>query len=261
MNLKKITTLCIAFLIFFSSDLCAQTCSSLIPVVVTQVIDGDTIVVQMPDGKSERVRYLLIDTPEIHHPRRKKEELGELAFRRNRELLVSGEAYLEFDIEKRDRYNRLLAYIWSKNKQGLLLINAELIRNGLALPLVITPNEKYIHTIQKACSEAKKTQVGLWKKASRRLFTPEEIWTFLPFIRGHFILVAATIKDISTTQSRTLFKDGTFSLIIYRNNMDRFRHFSLREGNQILIMGKIHSSYKGSEIILSDPSQIISIKP
>ncbi|MDD3708590.1 MAG: hypothetical protein PHR17_10075, partial [Aminobacterium sp.] len=64
-----------------------------------------------------------------------------------------------------------------------------------------------------------------------------------------------------TTQSRTLFKDGTFSLIIYRNNMDRFRHFSLREGNQILIMGKIHSSYKGSEIILSDPSQIISIKP
>ncbi len=107
-----------------------------------EVHDGDTISVPL-NGERTIIRYLLIDTPELHHPRRGEEELALEAAGANRDLISSGPLRLEFDEELRDRYERLLAYVWVALPEGELLVNEELVRRGFALPLIIPPNGKH----------------------------------------------------------------------------------------------------------------------
>src|SRR2546423_7589880 len=93
---------------------------------VVHVDDGDTIDVRLGD-RVERVRYIGIDAPEIAHeeregrPRRSGTRGGVGAARINAALLVGRAVSLELDLETRDRYGRLLAYVWAGNT----MINAE----------------------------------------------------------------------------------------------------------------------------------------
>ena len=142
-NFIKGVVLFLFFVLFKSVILFADTSPNLIPVTVLNVIDGDTITVSLPNGKVERVRYLLIDTPELHHPFHGKEEFSERACRLNGQLLELGDILLEFDVEKRDRYGRLLAYVWCRSSKEMFLINEELVRRGAAMPLIILPIKIY----------------------------------------------------------------------------------------------------------------------
>lgn len=96
-----------------------------------EVHDGDTISAPL-NGERTTIRYLLIDTPELHHPRRGKEELALEAAGANRSLISSGPLRLEYDEELRDRYGRLLAYVWVALPEGELLVNRSWC--GWALP-------------------------------------------------------------------------------------------------------------------------------
>ena len=92
----------------------------LVPVVeraqVVRVVDGDTARFLMEDGNEEPVRFIGIDTPE---DTQRKEPWGAEASEFTRSLLPAGtEVYLEFDAEARDRYDRLLAYVWLERPQG-----------------------------------------------------------------------------------------------------------------------------------------------
>ncbi len=235
-------------------------CTSLFcPVSVKKVIDGDTISVSLPDGTEKRVRYLLIDTPELHHPHRREEELGEEALQMNAQLLQMGQILLEFDVEKRDCYQRLLAYIWCTTEEGTFLVNEELVRRGVALPSTIPPNVKYVSRIQNAFRDAREREAGLWRLARHRRFTAKQIWEFLPFLRGHFVSFSATIQDVKETPLRYIFRDERLSLIIYKSEKDLFPLNRIKKGTHIEGVGKVISGNSGSEIILNSPLQLFTL--
>ncbi len=102
---------------------------------VVSVLDGDTIVVE---GVGT-VRYLGIDTPELHHPRRPVERFAARAAAMNRRLVAGRTVRLETDIEERDAYGRLLAYVYV----GTVMVNARLVAEGMAEQYPFAPNTRH----------------------------------------------------------------------------------------------------------------------
>ena len=130
-----------------------------IPVTLVSTTDGDTIRV-LYNGVDEPVRYLLIDTPETNHPRLGKQPFGPEAKERNRALVNSGKLTLEFDIgEKRDKYGRLLAYVYVDGKS----VQETLIREGLArVAYAYPPNIRHLTRYEEAQKEAQSKKAGFW---------------------------------------------------------------------------------------------------
>ena len=124
---------------------------------VTRIIDGDTIHVRV-DGRVEKVRYIGVNTPEIHHPRRGEEPGGRAAAEINRHLVSGRRVRLELDAQARDRYGRLLAYVWVADT----MVNAELVRRGFAQVMTIPPNVRHQSLFVKLQREAREAHRGLW---------------------------------------------------------------------------------------------------
>ena len=96
--------------------------------ILVDVVDGDTIRVYMSDGREEKVRYIGLDAPEMAHEDAAGEYLGAEAAIHNAELLAGGELVLESDIEVRDDFGRLLAYVWADG----VFVNERMILDGYA---------------------------------------------------------------------------------------------------------------------------------
>ncbi|HYH55038.1 MAG TPA: thermonuclease family protein [Anseongella sp.] len=125
---------------------------------VEEVTDGDTFVLK--DG--EKVRLIGIDAPETPQSYKQRNfHYGIEARDYLEELIESRRVKLEFDREKRDRYGRLLAYVWLESG---LFINAHLIREGYARVVTFPPNVKYHDELIRFEDEARKAKRGLWKK-------------------------------------------------------------------------------------------------
>ncbi len=105
---------------------------------VIRVVDGDTIYVQLGD-RVEKIRYIGMNTPEMHHPSKGEEPGGREAAETNRRLVGGKRVRLELDVRTRDRYGRLLAYVWVDD----VMVNAELLRLGYAQVMTVPPNVKH----------------------------------------------------------------------------------------------------------------------
>jgi micrococcal nuclease len=128
---------------------------------IWRVIDGDTIEVLVED-RVETVRYIGINTPEIHHPTRGREPFGEAA-RWAKEALVVGRAVqLLLDVQPRDRDGRLLAYVYVNGQ----LVNAELVRRGYAEVSTYPPNVQHYAEFVELQRQARSTKQGLWGDAA-----------------------------------------------------------------------------------------------
>jgi micrococcal nuclease len=128
--------------------------------VVVQVIDGDTIEVRM-DGRTEQVRLLGIDTPETKDPRKPVQCFGQEASDQTKRLLPKGtNVRLVSDVEERDRYDRLLAYVY---RDDGLFVNLVLAKGGFADLLTYPPNVAHTAELQAAVDEARRDQRGLWQ--------------------------------------------------------------------------------------------------
>jgi micrococcal nuclease len=127
-------------------------------VTVSRVVDGDTIEVTMPDGSEEDVRYIGIDAPESVAPDQPVECGGRRSADANRELVEGRRVSLRFDAERRDDYGRLLAYV----HRGELMVNAELLRRGLARTLTIPPNDSHAPLFARLAAGAGRAGRGLW---------------------------------------------------------------------------------------------------
>ena len=123
---------------------------------VLEVTDGDTIEVRL-GGRAEDVRYIGIDTPEVD-PSIGVECFGPEASRLNRRLVADRRVRLVFDDELRDRYGRLLAYVYV----GKTLINAEIVRRGHARTLTIPPNTDRAALLARLERSAGRSGRGLW---------------------------------------------------------------------------------------------------
>ncbi len=119
--------------------------------LVIQVIDGDTIIVE----GGYRVRYIGIDTPEIHP---ELEAYGREAWQANRQLVEGKEVRLERDVSETDKYGRLLRYVFVDG----VFVNAELVREGLAYAKAYPPDTKYQDYLEKLEAEARQVGRGMW---------------------------------------------------------------------------------------------------
>jgi micrococcal nuclease len=126
-----------------------------------RVIDGDTIVAQV-DGREERVRYIGMDTPETVKPNTPVQCFGPQAHALNARLLGAAGAALtlRFDQELRDRYGRLLAYVY--RAQDGLFVNARLVDAGAARTLTIAPNTAHEPQLADLQQAARASDRGLW---------------------------------------------------------------------------------------------------
>ena len=120
---------------------------------VTRVIDGDTIEIEHGPMK-ERVRYIGIDTPERGKPFYKE------AKEYNEKLIGDNLVTLKMDVQLRDKYGRLLAYVYLENEDRTF-VNAKLVEDGCAQVMTVPPNVKYSDLFLKLQREAAQNEQGL----------------------------------------------------------------------------------------------------
>jgi len=149
--------------------LCSAVCGCSAPVgdggqkadtaPVVRVVDGDTIRVGLPSGE-EPVRYIGIDTPESVKPGAPVECFAKRASAYNERLVAGEKVRLVYDIERRDRYGRLLAYVY-RARDGLF-VNAELVRRGYATAVTFPPNVAHERELRRLARRARMSGRGLW---------------------------------------------------------------------------------------------------
>jgi len=99
-------------------------------------------------------------TPETKHPTRGVECYGQKASDFNAQLVAGERVRLVRDVEARDRYGRLLAYVY-RARDGLF-VNAELARLGYAQPLSIAPDVRFADRFADLARQAREQDRGLW---------------------------------------------------------------------------------------------------
>lgn len=130
---------------------------------VTEFVDGDTIKVDM-NGKVETIRFIGMDTPETHDPRKPVECFGKAAAAYTKQVIGSGPVRLEADqlSTNRDRYDRLLRYVYTSDNK---LVEAEDIKNGYAFAYVSFPFSK-LDEFRQYEKQAREQNLGLWSGCS-----------------------------------------------------------------------------------------------
>lgn len=146
----------------------------LVEVRVVQVIDGDTLVVQMPGYAEERLRLIGVDAPEVSDT---PEPLGLEAAAYVVERLAGRIVFLETDIKRVDHHGRLLGYLWverpalpppgaqasaCRDELRQKLFNAQLLLDGYAQMVTVPPNVKYVEFFREFQREARESGQGLW---------------------------------------------------------------------------------------------------
>ena len=134
--------------------------------LVIRIVDGDTVEVRMDDGVVEKVRFIGIDTPE---DTTEHEPYGAEASAYTAAALDGKTVFLETDAGLRDKYGRLLAYVWlarpssaSDDQIRKHLFNARLLTGGYAQLMTIPPNVKYVDYFKQYAAEARDQNIGLW---------------------------------------------------------------------------------------------------
>ncbi|MGE5582361.1 MAG: thermonuclease family protein [Bacillota bacterium] len=161
--LTRIITLFISVLLITTPFVSAAYNSESWPVppnlreyTVTRVIDGDTIELE----QLGKVRYIGVNTPELHHPIKGVEPYGFEAAIANKKLVLGKKVKLEYDVGRRDKYGRILAYVYV----GSIFVNAYLVQAGFAQIMTIPPNVKYATLFRQLQREAQAANRGLWGK-------------------------------------------------------------------------------------------------
>jgi micrococcal nuclease len=122
---------------------------------VEKIYDGDTIGAVV-DGRFEKIRLLGIDAPEMDQRpwgRKAKKCLDSLLAAAN--SMIS----LEYDIEQRDKYGRILGYIWLQDGR---MLNEEMLKNGFAVLFTCPPNVKYVMRLRAAQEKGRDNKIGIW---------------------------------------------------------------------------------------------------
>lgn len=162
-----IITLILALVL--ASSIATAATPQTVEAYVIKTVDGDTFqaIIQ---GKKERVRMIGIDTPETHHPTKPVQPYGPEAEQFTRQQLQGQTVYLEFDVGQRDRFGRILAYIWtsqpandSDSEIRNKMFNGRLLLDGYARLMTIPPNVRYVDHFQKYQKEARNAGNGVWE--------------------------------------------------------------------------------------------------
>ena len=133
----------------------SHTTTSVSYVLVTRVIDGDTV--QISTG--QKVRYIGVNSPESVDPRRSVQCFGLEASDYNKKLVEGKKVKFVKDVSDTDKYGRLLRYVYLEDGT---FVNLALVKNGYASASTFPPDVKFANTFKEAEREARENQVGLW---------------------------------------------------------------------------------------------------
>ncbi len=220
---------------------------------VRYVIDGDTI--ELDNGQA--VRYIGIDTPEtrkregdkwVYAPDIYAEEAKEF----NRKLVEGKPVRLEFDVQKKDKYNRLLAYCFIEDT----FVNVKLVEEGYALLYTFPPNIRYVDMLVKKQEEARKNNRGLW--AQIMVIAAKEAKQYLDRI----VTVEGKVTSVRQSPKVTIlnFGQSKFKVVVFKEGFSSFmaQGISLKsyKGKTVRITGKVKEYKDSFEIIVHHPSAI-----
>lgn len=224
---------------------------------VVNVVDGDTV--DLDSGTT--VRYIGIDTPET---KRKisgqwvpaEDPFGEEAKRANESLVLGKKVRLEYDVQKKDKYNRTLAYVFVEGLGGReIFVEAELLRRGLAFIYTLPPNVKYTDVLVEAQKAAKEARAGMW--GADLEIKSSDAQNFL----GQRKFVTGKVKRVRRTQKTNILQMEGLNVVIFANDLEFFRKEGIvpeaaYQDKTMNVFGLI-KSYRGEpEIIVSHPCQI-----
>ncbi len=128
---------------------------------VKEVIDGDTIVLD----NGEKVRYIGVDTPELDDNTKGLECYGIEATERNRDLVKGKQVRLFKDVSERDRYGRLLAYVY---RDDGVFVNYELVKGGFAVAAAYPPDVQKAELFSVMEREARADKTGMWGNCNKK---------------------------------------------------------------------------------------------
>ena len=130
--------------------------------VVTTVVDADSIHVILGE-RTERIRLIGVDAPEVDHPDQPAECYGHESANFTQRTLEGRSIRIEFDVERRDRFDRVLAYVFHDSE----LFNEKLVAEGFAVERSYPPNLAHQEELRGAEAEARQNGRGLWGACER----------------------------------------------------------------------------------------------
>ncbi len=128
-------------------------------VTITRVTDGDTVEIRPTINGTEDVRMIGVDTPETAGSPRGAQPYGEEASAFTEQRLEGRSVTLRFDMEKKDQYGRLLAYVYLSDGS---MFNETLLTEGYAQVATFPPNVRHLESFEAAQREARKADRGIW---------------------------------------------------------------------------------------------------
>ncbi|MCL4245756.1 MAG: thermonuclease family protein [Candidatus Dadabacteria bacterium] len=230
---------------------------------VLEVVDGDTIIVD--DGMKNRVRYLGIDTPELAWPDSPGDPLAAEAKEFNRRLVGGKNVRLEFDEEKYDVYGRLLAYVYADD----VLVSSEMLRAGLASPLIIEPNRMHEGLLMEAAAEARQKRKGIWGDLDA-LAPPPGNGGFLVGLEkagryeGKRVVVRGKVTGVRKSKNvLVLDVEDKLEVVIFPDDFDSFEFFGIDpaadyEGKEIEVTGRVRVRKGKPVVVVGHPMLIRS---
>jgi len=214
---------------------------------VVSVIDGDTIILE----NDERVRLLGINTPEIENRYHQGEPGGEKAKKWLVTQIQGKQAYLEYDIEQRDKYKRLLAHVFLEDGEHL---NIALLEAGLATLSLIPPNLRYAQQMINAQQQAESDDIGIWSMSE---YQPRPITRMSKKSRG-WNRYQGEPKSIKRSRKyvRLIFNDKV-DVRIPIKNLYLFPKMESYLGKQIEVRGWASRQKAHYSILIRHPSVLI----
>ena len=186
---------------------------------VSRVIDGDTI--ELENG--EKVRYIGIDTPETLDPRKPLQCFGKEASAKNKELVEGKQVRLEKDVTDKDKYGRLLRYVYlgDPDQELTVFVNLELVKQGFAHSYTYPPDVKHQSEFVAAEGEARDANRGLWSsclssEALRvRVSESRTSAQVPPGVAGFAGIISLSAFSVNTNTSARLLSATTRTFIPY----------------------------------------------
>jgi micrococcal nuclease len=225
--------------------------------IVKDVVDGDTV--ELSDGRT--VRYIGIDTPETRRKTDRgwvsvRERFGYQAKQLNKELVWRRPVRLEYDVVRKDKFGRDLAYCFVERDGQEVLVARELVRNGLAYIYTIPPNVRYVDLLVQDFHQAREAKRGIWA-------VPVEIPTngVAGFVGERKMVVGEVGSVRASAKTIRLSMGDEVTVVISQKDRGLFEKAGISpesyyERRRVRVFGLIRLRGGHYEISVSHPSQI-----
>lgn len=214
---------------------------------VEKVYDGDTILLK----NGQKVRFLGVNTPEVAGRHKNAEQGGEEAKAWLQQRLQHKKVRLEADVEKKDKYQRTLAHVFTEDKQH---VNLELVRQGLATVNIYPPNLKYVEKLLAAQQAAENAGLGLWGDS---VYAPEGFQAISQVNYQGWRRITGRVSALKVTAKYSYLQfSDRFSVRIENKWLGLFPPLNDYVGKEVEVRGWINKSKDRFTVLVRHPGEL-----